>query len=101
MPVTPASTPGTLPAPAVAPSAYNNTAVKLIRYNNKRQFTSSNTWYHTDTWYLNAIAAPGHRPINPWIEHMDSTSLYQMVDTLYNTGVKTHNKTLDLDVRRN
>lgn len=84
--------------PAVAPSAYNNTAVKLIRYNAQRQWTTTDTWYHTDRWHLNAIH---HDPLNPWFEHMDSTSLFQMVDTLYNTGVKTHNKALDLDVRRN
>ena len=84
--------------PAVAPSAYNNTAVKLIRYNAQRQWTTSDTWYHTDTWHLNSIH---HAPLNPWFEQMDSTSLFQMVDTLYNTGVKTHNKALDLDVRRN
>jgi sphingomyelin phosphodiesterase acid-like 3 len=85
--------------PAVAPSAYNNTAVKLISYNAKKQWTASNTWYHTDTWHLNAIKSD--QPLNRYFEQMDSTSLFQMVDTLYNTGVKTHNKTLDLDVRRN
>lgn len=84
--------------PAVAPSAYNNTAVKLIRYNVQRKWTTSDTWYHTDTWHLNSIH---HASLNPWFEQMDSTSLFQMVDTLYNTGVKTHNNALDLDVRRN
>lgn len=84
--------------PAVAPSAYNNTAVKLIRYNDQRQWIASDTWYHTDTWHLNAVH---HNPLNPWFGQMDSTRLFQMVDTLYNTGVKTHNKALDLDVRRN
>jgi hypothetical protein len=87
-------------APAVAPSAYNNTAVKLIRYNAKKQFTESDTWYHSEAeWHLNAIK--GDQPLNPWLEQMDSTSLRQMIDTLYNTGVKAHNKDLDIDVKRN
>lgn len=87
--------------PAVAPSAYNNTAVKLIRYNARRQWTASDTWYHTDTWHLNAIEGRNHQPLTRYFGQMDSTSLFQMVDTLCNTGVKTHNKALDLDVRRN
>lgn len=86
-------------APAVAPSAFNNTAVKLINYNAKRQFTASDTWYHTDTWHLNAIKSD--QPLNRYFEQMDSISLYHMIDTLYNTGVKAHNKELDIDIRRN
>ena len=88
-------------APAVAPSAFNNTAVKLVQYNRKRQFTGSVTNYHSDAWHQNTIVAPKHQPLNPWFRQMDSTSLFQMVDTLYNTGVKTHNKDLDLDIHRN
>jgi len=89
-------------APAVVPSAFNNTAVKLIQYNKKRQFTGSVTRYHAGTsWQTNTINIPGHKPLNPWFAQMDSTSLFHMVDTLYNTGVKTHNKDLDLDIHRN
>ena len=86
--------------PAIAPSAFNNTAIKLIRYNKKKQFTKSTTYYHVDAWHSNAIAAPNRQPLNAWFQQMDSTDLYKMVDTLYNTGVKAHNKALDLDVYR-
>ena len=88
-------------APAVAPSAYNNTAVKLIHYNANRQFTASTTLYHTTTWQRNLIRDPANQPLKTYLANMDSTSIYQMVDTLYNTGVKVHNKALDIDVHRN
>jgi sphingomyelin phosphodiesterase acid-like 3 len=88
-------------APAVAPSAYNNTALKLIRYNTQKQFTESATWYHTSAWQRNLIRDPDNQPLTTYLEKMDSTSLYQMIDTLYNTGIKVHNKELDIDVRRN
>jgi sphingomyelin phosphodiesterase acid-like 3 len=88
-------------APAVAPSAYNNTAVKLVRYNAEKQFTAAETWYHSLSWHINDIHAPNHQPLAPWLEAMDSTSFFRMVDTLYNTGIKANNKTLDLDVHRN
>ncbi|HEX3935858.1 MAG TPA: metallophosphoesterase [Puia sp.] len=88
-------------APAVAPSAYNNTAVKLIRYNTNRQFTESTTFYHTTTWQRNLIRDPNQQSLKTYLANMDSTSLYQMVDTIYNTGIKAHNKALDIDVRRN
>ena len=86
-------------APAVAPSAYNNTAVKLIRYNAKKQFTESTTWYHNTSWHRNLIR--DRQPLNSYLKQMDSTTLYQMIDTLYNTGIKVHNKELDIDVHRN
>lgn len=88
-------------APAIAPSAYNNTAVKLIRYNAKKQFTESTTYYHQHNynfWQENIV---GPWPLARQIERMDSTKLFNMVDRLYNTGVDYHNKELDIDVRRN
>ena len=87
-------------APAVAPSAYNNTAVKLIGYNANRQFTGSTTLYYTTTWQRHHISDPANQPLKTYIEKMDSASLFHMVDTLYNTGVKTRNKALDIDVYR-
>ena len=62
-------------------------------------FTASDTWYHSGAeWHLNAIK--GAQPLSEYIGQMDSTTLHQMIDTLYNTGVKAQNKDLDIDVKR-
>ena len=84
--------------PAVAPSLLNNSALKLIRYDHKFQFTSSVTYFlptGSDRWRTNTVAtAP--------LAAMTAEHFRQVVDSLYNTGKTIPNLFgPDLDVRRN
>jgi sphingomyelin phosphodiesterase acid-like 3 len=83
--------------PAVAPSLLNNSALKLIRYDHKLQFTSSVTYYLAgtgDQWHTNTVAtAP--------LAAMGTAHFKQVVVSLYNTGKAIPDLFgPDLDVRR-
>ena len=89
--------------PGIAPSAYNNSAFKLIRYDSQYRLTASDTHFHNpgqSDWQTNTVESPDNQPLTTYIAQMDSTRVHQLVDTLYNAGKKLHNKDLDIDVHR-
>ena len=89
--------------PGIAPSAYNNSAFKLIRYDNQYRLMESDTYFHNPgqpDWQVDTIESPDNQPLTTYISQMDTTQVRQLVDTIFNAGKKFHNKDLDIDVRR-
>jgi hypothetical protein len=88
--------------PGIAPSAYNNSAFKLIRYDSQYRLIASDTYFHRPGdagWQVNTVESPDDLPLTTYISQMDSGQVYHLVDTFFNAGRKFHNKELDIDVR--
>ncbi len=89
--------------PGIAPSAYNNSAFKRIRYDNQYRLMASDTYFHNPGqpgWQVNTTESPDNQPLTTYIAQMDTTQVRQLVDTIFNAGKKLHNKDLDIDVHR-
>jgi Glycosyl hydrolases family 43/Calcineurin-like phosphoesterase len=89
--------------PGIAPSASNNSAFKLIRYDNQYRLMASDTYFHNPgqpDWQVSTIESPDNQPLTTYISQMDTTQVRQLVDTIFNAGKKFHNNNLDIDVRR-
>jgi sphingomyelin phosphodiesterase acid-like 3 len=89
--------------PAVAPSLLNNSALKLLSYDNKFHLTRSTTLYlpsGEQQWRSIPVGAPG-RTLKQYIAGLSEDQLNKIVGEMYNTGKKVPNLFgYDTDVHR-
>jgi sphingomyelin phosphodiesterase acid-like 3 len=89
--------------PAVAPSALNNSALKLITYDDKFHLTRCTTLYlptGEQQWQSIPVGIPG-KQLKEYIAQLNDDQLDKIVGEIYNTGKKVPNLFgYDTDVRR-